>query len=101
MRISLYNCQECGDIIPECCDVWRCHDMTYCSQGCIYKKSVNQNVKSSYVPVRAIKNPIYLENKVEPAQIYLENKIETIVIIIAIVSLGIMWSNIILKITVY
>ena len=60
MRISLYNCQGCGNIISENSDTWRCYDKTYCSQVCINKQFNIPTLLTSQEPVFVdSKNMIY------------------------------------------
>lgn len=63
MRISLYNCQQCGNIISENSNVWRCHDMTYCSQSCIFKQFNTPILNSECTALTS--KPVYMEHKVE------------------------------------
>ena len=75
MRISLYNCQGCGDIISEHSDTWRCHDKTYCSQICINKQFNAPCLISSRTPVFVdapmLVNPKHITNHVETIAIIL------------------------------
>ena len=77
MRISLYNCQGCGNIISEDSDTWRCHDKTYCSKICI-NKQLNIPCLISSRPSVFVDSPLLVNTK------HIPTHVETIAIILTL-----------------